>query len=120
MTRYKKTYWKMIMRKIIILLFTALALTSCSYFHIHRMDVEQGNVITQDMVNQVHNGMTIAQVKSIMGNPVLTNVFDQERLDYVYTYKPGYGAGTEKYVTFIFKNGRLSETRDNLYSEFIK
>ena len=108
------------MRKIIILLFTALALTSCSYFHVHKMDIEQGNVITPDMVSKVHNGMTPAQVKVIMGNPVLTNVFDQNRLDYVYTYKPGYGLGVETYVTYIFKNGHLSETRDNMYSEFIK
>ncbi|MES2218898.1 MAG: outer membrane protein assembly factor BamE [Pseudomonadota bacterium] len=108
------------MKKIIILLITLLALPGCSYFHIHKMDVEQGNVITQDMLNKVHTGMTPWEVKNIMGNPVLANVFDPNRLDYVYTFKPGYGVGTETYITYIFRNGHLAETQGNMGSEFIK
>jgi outer membrane protein assembly factor BamE len=104
----------------IITLMISLALTGCSYLHIHKMDIEQGNIVTQEMLNKVHTGMTPSQVRTMMGNPVLTNVFDPNRLDYVYTFKPGYGPGTETYVTFIFRNGRLAEQRGNMYSEFIK
>jgi outer membrane protein assembly factor BamE len=110
----------MIMQKIIILLFTLMTLSGCSYLHIHKMDIEQGNVITQDMLNRVHNGMTPWEVKNIMGNPVLANVFDPNRLDYVYTFKPGYGAGTETYITYIFKNGHLVDTQGNLAPEVIR
>jgi outer membrane protein assembly factor BamE len=104
----------------IITLMISLALTGCSYLHIHKMDIEQGNIVTQEMLNKVHTGMTPSQVRTMMGNPVLTNVFDPNRLDYVYTFKPGYGPGAETYVTFIFRNGRLAEQRGNMYSEFIK
>jgi outer membrane protein assembly factor BamE len=108
------------MRKLLIILSLLLPLSGCSYLHIHKMDIEQGNVITPEMVNQVHRGMSEAEVRNIMGNPVLANVFDKNRLDYVYTFKPGYGTGTEKYITFVFINGRLTSTDANLYSEFIK
>ena len=82
------------------------------------MDIEQGNIITQDMLNRVHLGMTQAQVKEVMGAPVLENVFNKNRLDYVYTYKPGYGNKTERSVTFVFNNGRLAERRGSVYSDF--
>jgi outer membrane protein assembly factor BamE len=84
------------------------------------MDIEQGNVITPEMVSRVHNGMTQAEVKQIMGAPIMANVFDPNRLDYVYTYKPGDGESTEKYVTFIFRNGRLVEMKGNLYSQYMR
>jgi hypothetical protein len=47
-------------------------------------------------------------------------VFDPNRLDYVYTFKPGYGAGTETYITYIFKNGHLVDTQGNLAPEVIR
>jgi outer membrane protein assembly factor BamE len=55
-----------------------------------------------------------------MGAPIMANVFDPNRLDYVYTYKPGDGESTEKYVTFIFRNGRLVEMKGNLYSQYMR
>lgn len=108
------------MKKIIILIALFIALPGCSYFHVHKMDVEQGNVITANMVNSVHIGMTTQQVRDIMGTPVLINVFDTNRKDYVYTYKPGYGDFTEKYIAFIFTKGRLSSIRGNIYSQYIR
>jgi outer membrane protein assembly factor BamE len=85
--------------------------------HVHRMDIEQGNIITSGMVGRIHQGMTKSEVKDILGEPVLSNVFDPNRLDYVYTYKPGDGKSVEKYVTLIFRGDRLAEMRDNLYPE---
>jgi outer membrane protein assembly factor BamE len=96
------------MRNMVILFFFLLTLSSCSYLQIHRMEIEQGNIITPEALSKVHTGMSEAEVKNIMGEPVLANVFDANRLTYVYTYKPGYGKTTEKSVTFIFKNGMLS------------
>jgi outer membrane protein assembly factor BamE len=107
------------MKKFFILILLALALPGCSYFHVHHMDIEQGNVITPEMVSRVHVGMSMEEVKEIMGSPVLINVFDPNRKDYVYTYKPGNGDFTEKYITFIFNNGRVSSIKGNMYSQFI-
>lgn len=71
------------------------------------MDIEQGNILTQEEVDRVHPGMTKAQVKAIMGSPVLDNIFTTNREEYVYTYKPAYGDLVEKRIGLIFQNGRL-------------
>jgi outer membrane protein assembly factor BamE len=58
---------------------------------LYRITVQQGNVITQDMVDQLKPGMTRSQVAFIMGEPILRNTFDPDRWDYIYTvYLPGY------------------------------
>ena len=108
------------MRKILILLSVLISLSGCSYFQVHKMDIEQGNIISSDMVSRIHTGMTQSEVKDILGEPVLSNVFDPNRLDYVYTYKPGNGKSVEKYITLIFHNGKLTEMKGNLYSQFIR
>jgi len=58
---------------------------------LYRITVQQGNVITQEMVDQLKPGMTRSQVAFIMGEPILRNTFDPDRWDYIYTvYLPGY------------------------------
>jgi outer membrane protein assembly factor BamE len=91
------------MQKIAIILGVTLLLSSC----VHKMNVQQGNIIEQDNVKKLYVGMSEDEVKDIMGTPVLINTFKDNRVDYVYTNKPGYGAGTEKTLTLIFQNNRL-------------
>jgi outer membrane protein assembly factor BamE len=73
----------------------------------YRFNIQQGNVITPDMLAQVKPGMSGDQVRYIMGTPVLNSTFNPNRWDYVYTYKPGGGKQTEKRVTMYFVNGFL-------------
>ncbi len=86
------------MRKLLILVSTiaSLFLAACSSDpvvnrlpFVYRIDIQQGNVITQDMVNQLRPGMTKAQVQFILGAPLLTDPFHAQRWDYVYLYEPG-------------------------------
>lgn len=95
------------MKKIISLVLMALLLSSCSYVALRKMPVEQGNVLPQDKIEQLHTGMTEAEVINLLGTPTLTNVFSPNRLDYVYTFKPGYGKEISKHVKCRFENGRL-------------
>ena len=98
------------MKKLISLtIFLTLILTGCSLFRVHKLDIEQGNIITQANVNQLQKGMTENQVKALMGDPVLINVFTPERLNYIYTYQKGYEKMTAKRVIVIFQSGRLQE-----------
>lgn len=83
-----------------------LFLSSCSL--IHKPVITQGNVITDSEVKQLHHGMSEAQVKNIMGNPVLINIFSPGRLDYVYTYQFGQKPREEKKVLCRFEHGRLA------------
>ena len=63
----------------------ALLTASCAFPKLHRVTVQQGNVITQEMVDQLKPGMTREQVAFVMGQPVVRNAFDDTRWDYVYT-----------------------------------
>jgi len=57
---------------------------------VHKITVQQGNVITQEMVDQLKPGMSRSQVAFIMGEPVFRNSFDDDRWDYIYTVEiPG-------------------------------
>src|SRR5689334_9608956 len=97
------------MKKIISLVLMGCLLSGCSFFRIHKMDIEQGNVFTQEDVSRLHTGMSESEVKSIMGTPTLVNIFTPNRIDYLYVWRPGYGQPTEKRVTCLFQNGRLRE-----------
>ena len=74
-----------------VLVAAAALATSCSLPRVYRLAVQQGNVITQEMVDSLKPGMTREQVAFIMGEPVVRNPFDNNRWDYVYTLRvPGY------------------------------
>lgn len=71
----------------------ALFMTGCAYkpsfINEYKIDVQQGNVLTQDMVAQLKPGQTREQVRFILGSPLLTDVFHRERWDYVYYFRDG-------------------------------
>ncbi len=90
-----------------------LGLSAC----IHKVTVEQGNVITQDMVNQLHPGMTSDQVQFIMGNPVLVETFEANRADYVYTLDVKGKSVSKKRITLLFSNGQLTSISGTLHPE---
>ena len=52
---------------------------------VYKLSVQQGNVITQEMVNRLKPGMTRNQVEFVMGKPVLADPFKQDQWVYVYT-----------------------------------
>jgi outer membrane protein assembly factor BamE len=79
------------------------ALSGC----VRKIPIEQGNVITPEMVSELHNGMSRGEVEHVMGTPMVMNTFRENRMDYVYTYKPGRGVQTEKRVTLVFENDRV-------------
>jgi outer membrane protein assembly factor BamE len=50
----------------------------------YRVDIGQGNLITQPMVDQLKQGMSRDQVRSILGTPLLVDPFRSNRWDYVF------------------------------------
>ncbi|MEY4593295.1 MAG: hypothetical protein RIR18_2190 [Pseudomonadota bacterium] len=55
----------------------------------YRIDVQQGNVLSQEMVTQLRPGLSMDQVRYVLGSPVLTDVFHANRWDYVYRLQRG-------------------------------
>ncbi len=74
----------------------------------YRPDVQQGNVITQDMVEQLRPGMTAEQVRFLLGTPMLRDIFHQDRWDYPYYLQRGDGSiQLRKLTVFFDRSGRL-------------
>lgn len=75
---------------------------------VYRIDVQQGNVIDQEMINKLQPGMDKKQVKFIMGTPMISDPFHSDRWDYVYSMEPGKGERQQRRVTLYFKNEKLA------------
>jgi outer membrane protein assembly factor BamE len=75
----------------------------------YRPDVQQGNVVTREMVDQLAAGMTREQVRFLLGTPALVSVFHQDRWDYVYLLKRGKGSEVQsRRLTVHFKDNRVA------------
>ncbi len=72
-------------------LLLALGLSACVY----RMDVQQGNLLDVEQVEQVEVGMTRSQVRFLLGTPMVIDAFEADRWDYVYSLRRGH----ERHVT---------------------
>ncbi len=70
---------------ILVSLAAASVLPGCVY----RPDIQQGNLLQATDVDQVKAGMTRSQVRYILGTPMVSNPFDPQRWDYVYTFRRG-------------------------------
>ena len=77
---------------------------------VHKLTVQQGNVITQDMVDQLRPGMSRTQVAYIMGEPVFRNSFNENRWDYIYYLRIGREDATfKRWISIIFDGNNVSE-----------
>ena len=66
---------------------------------VYKLSVQQGNVITQEMVDRLKPGMTRNQVAFVMGKPVLSDPFNDDQWVYVYSLEvPDYFTQTFKMV----------------------
>ncbi|HGM5578382.1 TPA: outer membrane protein assembly factor BamE [Pseudomonas putida] len=79
-----------------------LALAGCSFPGVYKIDIQQGNVVTQDMIDQLRPGMTRRQVRFIMGNPLLQDTFNTNRWDYLYSIQPGGGKRQQERMSIFF------------------
>ena len=74
---------------------------------VYKIGIPQGNIITQDMVDQLRPGMTKRQVIFVMGTPLIRDPFHQDRWDYVYNYQPGGGQRGQERVSVFFEDDEL-------------
>jgi outer membrane protein assembly factor BamE len=55
-------------------------------FGVYKLDINQGNYLSQDMVDKLRVGQTKAQVRQLLGTPLVVSVFRDSRWDYVYEF----------------------------------
>lgn len=86
----------------------ALLLGGCNLLKVYKLDIQQGNVVTQEMVDKLKPGMTRAQVRYVLGTPLVQDAFHQNRWDYFYSFKKGAdGVPETRRLTLIFKDDIL-------------
>jgi outer membrane protein assembly factor BamE len=85
-----------------LVLVSVLALTSC-----YRVPVPQGNILTTAEVAKIHKGMAPSEVIAAIGNPVLDNVFVNNQLAYVYSFKRVWHRMIIKRLIIYFQNGAV-------------
>jgi len=73
----------------------------------YRPDVQQGNIVTKDMVEQLRPGMTRDQVRFLLGTPMLTDIFHQDRWDYTYYLRRKNGDTQIRKLSVMFADGKL-------------
>ena len=90
-----------------------LLTTGCSDFkwptplRAYRMDIQQGNVVTPEMVSKLKPGMTRAQVRFALGTPLVVDAFRTDRWDYVYYFEKPDEPRVYRHVVVYFKGDRL-------------
>lgn len=70
----------------------------------YKVDVVQGNVVTQEIMAQIQPGLGRMQVKEILGTPLLADPFHTDRWDYVFTIRRQGVADQQRRVSVFFKN----------------
>lgn len=99
------------MRKLLSSVLLVTAVSGCTavgdFLKPYRIDVRQGNFITQEMVSQLKPGMSRDQVRFVLGTPLVADVFHADRWDYVYRFQPGKGALQERRLSVVFESGKL-------------
>lgn len=74
---------------------------------VYKMTVQQGNIVNEEMVDQLKPGMTKRQVQYLLGTPLLTDFFNSNRWDYVYTIRRGHQDMENRRLTVFFQEDQL-------------
>jgi outer membrane protein assembly factor BamE len=94
----------------------ALTLSACGSV-VYHMEVQQGNVVTQESVARLKPGITKDQARFVLGTPLVADIFHADRWDYVYTLQPARQSSIkeERRVTLFFdKDGRLERVEGDV------
>ena len=82
-------------------------LVGCS---IHRMDIQQGNALTQETLEKIKVGMEQRIVRRLAGTPLIVDPFRSNRWDYIYSFKHGITREVQySYITLYFNNDEVLE-----------
>ena len=89
-----------------LVLVLALCVGACS---VYRIDVQQGNVLSDEALSSLKVGMTKRQVRFLLGTPPIADPFHADRWDYVYYLrKHGKPDRHERRLTLTFQGDTLA------------
>ena len=96
----------------ILILTTIVTVSACSTY---KLDVQQGNVVTQEQLAQLNEGMTYREVQHILGSPLIKDPFHADRWDYYFSLKEGNAKERkQQHITIYFEDERLKDIDGDL------
>jgi outer membrane protein assembly factor BamE len=111
------------MKKLVIFCISLILISACSRSFdgsynvplLYKIDIQQGNVIEQKMLDKLKPGMDKNQVKFIMGTPVLIDPFHNNRWEYAYSFQKGGGIREQRHITLHFdEEEKLSQVTGDI------
>jgi len=72
---------------------------------VYRQDIQQGNLLDREQVDQVEVGMTRSQVRFLLGTPMVIDSFEADRWDYVYSLRRGHERHVERRHLIVWFDG---------------
>ena len=96
------------LRPLLVLLTLSTLMTACAFPGVYKINVQQGNIVTQEMLDQLSRGMTKRQVHFVLGTPIVKNVFDESYESYIYTYLPAEGDLKRQVINVFYQNGQFT------------
>ena len=91
------------MRILASIVAATLALTGCVY----KIDIQQGNYVTQDVAAKLKTGMTKSEVRLLLGTPLLVDPFHSNRWDYYFSNMKGRTPEKSTRLTVFFENDKV-------------
>ena len=81
----------------------------------HRIEIQQGNFISQEMVNQLKPGMTRDQVRFTLGTPLIADLFHGDRWDYVFVRQRANSREVEqRRISIFFLEDKLTRVEGDI------
>ena len=99
------------MRMVLCAVALTLMLGGCTYLSslgVYKLDINQGNYVTQDQVDKLKVGQTRQQVRIALGTPLVTDAFHANRWDYVYEFQRQGRTLEHRQFTVYFVDDRLA------------
>jgi len=93
------------MQRILVFMALAAALAGCSAY---RVEVQQGNIVSEERLALVKPGMEQQQVRFVLGSPLIVDAFHPERWEYFYSLEQEGELQATYRLTLHFENGRLA------------
>ena len=97
--------------KILTYALLAFLITGCSWLAPHKRDIQQGNLLDQEDLDQLEVGMRQDQVVYLLGSPLLTPLGNDRQWDYVYQLRSGTQLKARKRVTLVFELAEDNQLR---------
>ncbi|WP_404365060.1 outer membrane protein assembly factor BamE [Marinobacter sp.] len=104
------------MQKLAALMLVTL-LAGCAFPGVYKINVQQGNILSEEELTQLQPGMTRDQIHSVLGSPIMLNPVDPSREYYIYTFQKSGGDILEQRIIVYYEADRFDHYEAQLLEE---